>query len=197
MVDRVDPRAFEYVLTKIEDGFIFEKFACQFLSCVLSYNFIPVGGLKDRGIDGLEHLYHREGFERYIYQVSIEKNPTEKLKQTLAVLQKNKIYYDRLVFVTNQIFSSIDRIVDNFYDQYKKQITIYDRKWFSLQVNNSQCTIITYTTFLSHYLHEYQTPTKSYIIDDLVGDPRLFIFLRQQWDLNQELRKEIALLWPT
>lgn len=186
----VDPKAFEFALSKIEDGFIFEKFANQFLTCVLGYHFIPVGGLKDRGIDGLEHLFNRDGLERYIYQTSIEKNCKGKLIKTLETLKKNKIKFDRLYYVTNQIFPDIEKTIDELFEKYKKYITIFDLKWFSSNVNNSQCTINAYTIFLSHHLHEFQIPTKGYIVNDLVTDPRLFVFLRQQWDVN---RKDLKL----
>ncbi len=70
-MEGVDPRAFEFALTKIKDGLLFEEFGCQFLGHILGYSFIPVGGMKDRGIDGLEHLFHRSGYDRYIYQFSL------------------------------------------------------------------------------------------------------------------------------
>ncbi len=52
----IDPEAMRYALKKIKDGFIFESFAQEFLSQKLGYEFIPAGGIKDRGIDGLEHV---------------------------------------------------------------------------------------------------------------------------------------------
>ena len=43
----VDPQQLEFVLGLIKDGFIFEKFASDFLSAITGYNFIPQGGLSD------------------------------------------------------------------------------------------------------------------------------------------------------
>jgi hypothetical protein len=45
-MDGVDPKAFEVALKKVDDGFLFENFSQTFLSGVLGYNFLPVGGLK-------------------------------------------------------------------------------------------------------------------------------------------------------
>jgi hypothetical protein len=182
----VDPKAFEFALSKIEDGFVFEKFSQDFLSKVLSYEFIPVGGLKDRGIDGLEHLFHRKGYKRYIYQMSIAKCCEEKLETTLKKLKKNNIKFDLLYFVTNQNFRNKDKVVDGLYEQYKKPIIIYDLDWFSSQVNSSTGTINAYHTFVNSYLHEFSKPGKSYVVGNLVDDPRLFVFLRQQWDANRK-----------
>lgn len=172
----VDPKAFEFALSKIADGFIFEKFAHDFLSKVLGYEFIPSGGLKDRGIDGLEHLYYRKGYERYIYQISIEKNCEGKLEGTLKKLKDNNIRFDQLYYVTNQNFPNKDKVIDRLYDQYKKPIHIYDLTWLSSKVNSSPGTIIAYQTFVLSYLHEFSHPGKSYTVSDLVDDPRLFFF---------------------
>ena len=51
----VDPRAFEYVLSEVKDGNIFERFIQDLLCQILGQEFKPTGGVKDRGIDGLEH----------------------------------------------------------------------------------------------------------------------------------------------
>ena len=192
-----DPNACEFALSKIDDGFIFEQFANQFLSSVLGYKFIPVGGLKDRGIDGLEHLFHRDGYERYIYQLSIEKNCEGKLKKTLDTLKKNKIKFTSLYYVTNQIFPNKDLAIDSLFEEYKKPLIIYDLKWFSSHINDSQATLNVYHTFVTSYLHEFSQPGKSYVIGDLVSDPRLFVFLRQQWDANHKKLKLDEILADT
>nr|MBA3286026.1 hypothetical protein [Nitrosopumilus sp.] len=80
----IDTAQCEYAFSQIKDGFIFEEFAQNILSKVLSYDFLPVGGSKDRGIDGLEHIFSRKGMERQIYQMSIEAKPEDKIKDTLV-----------------------------------------------------------------------------------------------------------------
>ena len=189
-MDGIDPKAFEFALTRIEDGFIFEKFAQDFLSKLLTYSFVPVGGLKDRGIDGLEHLFHRTSFERHLYQLSIEQDPAGKLRSTLEKLEANQIPFDRLYFVTNQRFPQKDQAIDTLYEEFKKPINIYDIEWFIARVNNNAGTQLTYKTFVESYLHEFNKPGKSYVVGDLVSDPRLFVFLRQQWDSK---RKDLGL----
>lgn len=189
-MDGVDPKAFEFALSKIEDGFVFEKFAQDFLSKVLSYDFLPAGRLKDRAIDGLEHLFHRKGYKRNIYQMSIVKCCEEKLESTLKTLKKNGVKFELLYYVTNQNFPNKDKVIDRLYEEYKKPINIYDLGWFASKVNTSQATVNSYHTFVSSYLHEFNQPGKSYVVGDLIGDPRLFVFLRQQWDAD---RKDLTL----
>jgi len=53
-MEAIDPRAFEFSLSKIEDGNIFEKFVQDLLCQILGTQFNPIGGKKDKGIDGLE-----------------------------------------------------------------------------------------------------------------------------------------------
>ncbi|MEP7289894.1 MAG: hypothetical protein ABI947_29465 [Chloroflexota bacterium] len=185
-MEGVDPEAFKYALSKVLDGNMFEEFAQNYLGKVLGYEFAPVGGFKDRGIDGLEHLFHRKGFERSIYQISIEQNPQIKLDSTLKKLHDNNIDFDQLYFVTNRQFPDQDIAIDKLFEKYKKPIHIYDLRWLSNQVNMSQSTVNTYRTFIDSYLHEFSKPGKSYEIGDLVNDPRLFVFLRQQWDDNHK-----------
>ncbi len=117
-MEGVNPKEVEVVLSKIEDGFIFEKFASSFLSSILGYNFIPHGGIKDRGIDGLQHTYSRENYDKLIYQFSIEKEPQHKLMSTLAKLKENDIDYGQLTFVTNQFFKDKAKITDEAFDKF-------------------------------------------------------------------------------
>jgi hypothetical protein len=185
-MEGVDTKSFEFALSKIEDGFLFESFAHDYLSKILGYTFIPVGGMKDRGIDGLEHVFCRDGYQRYVYQASIEKTCESKLQHTLQKLEENKVKFDQLYFVTNQVFLNKDVTIDLLYEKYHKPIHIYDLNWLSSKVNNSPSTINCYQTFISSYLHEFSKPGKSYVVGNLVTDPRLYVFLRQQWEDNRK-----------
>lgn len=189
-MEGVDPKAFEFALARIEDGFVFEKFGQDFLAKLLTYSFVPVGGLKDRGIDGFEHTFHRTGYERGIYQLSIEQDPVGKLRRSLQKLRENNISFDQFYFVTNQSFPDKDKAVDEFYGEFGKPVIIYDVDWFTARVNNNAGTQLAYHTFVESYLHEFNKPGKSYVVGDLINDPRLFVFLRQQWD---EKRKDLGL----
>jgi hypothetical protein len=186
----VDPEAFRFALSQIDDGFVFEEFAKDFLSKILSYEFVPAGGVKDRGIDGLEHLFERKGYERYIYQASKEKTCEAKLEKTLQKLKENKIKFEALYYVTNRDFPNKDKVIDSLFEQYHKPIHIWDIGWLSSHVNDTNSTVNTYQIFVSSYLHEFAKPGKSYVVDNLIDDPRLFVFLRQQWETN---RKDLEL----
>jgi hypothetical protein len=185
-MDGVDPRSFEFALQKIDDGFIFEDFAQRYLGATLGYDFLPAGGLKDRGIGGLQHTFHRKGFDRSIYQASIEKFPAAKLARTLETLTENQIAFEALYFVTNQEFKNKDVAVDELFAKYQKRIIVYDLSWLSIHINDNPQTLSVFHVFVASYLHDFTRPGTSYTVSDLVNDPRLFVFLRQQWDENKQ-----------
>jgi len=176
------PDAFRFALSQIKDGGIFERFGLDFLSKVLSYNFVPAGGLRDRGIDGLEHTFHRRGLERTIYQLSIEKDYKGKIRDTLDKLNKYKVKYNQFVYITNIPIPSLDRLIDELIQDYKTPITIYDVNWLANHVNDSEATIRSFKIFIDSNLHQFNQPGQSYTVANLEKDPRLYVFLRQQWD---------------
>lgn len=175
---------FEYAIGHIETGSVFERFCHQFLSAVLGYTFNPSGGLKDRGIDGLETLFSGEKYERNVYQISIDRNYDAKIESSLQKLKDNKVKYDQFYYITNQVFRNQDSAVDELYRRFKKPIYIYDLKWFSSRAGSSPQTMSIYKSFLADNYHELASPGRSAFVDDFVNDPRLFVFLRQQWDEN-------------
>lgn len=186
MAQLIDPKAFRFALAKVEDGILFEKFCHSFLSGVLGYAFEPAGGIHDRGIDGLEHTFVRKGTPaRSIYQASIEKNAAAKIERSLVKLAENGIPFDDFVFVTNQDVPDKDLLIDRLYPTHQKSIRIWDLGWLSINANNSSATQNAYQLFISSYLHEFAQPGQSYVVSDLVTDPRLYVFLRQQWDANR------------
>lgn len=189
-MDAVDPKSVEYALSKIEDGFIFERFAQEFLSAVLGKDFVPVGGIHDKGIDGFTHTFSLGNHAKSIYQMSIEKSPDKKIEETLTKLENNHISYDMFVYVTNQSVRNQDQLIDHLWGRFNKPVRIFDVMWFSHHVNNHSGALSAYHYFTSNYLHEFSKPGKSYEIGDLTDDPRLFVFLRQQWEEN---RRDLSL----
>ncbi len=109
----IDPTACKFALTQIKDGFIFEEFSHSFLSAILGHSFLHAGGIKDRGIDGLENLFTKEGNERVIYQYSIEKDPEQKAARTLELLKANKIKFDQFTYVSNQEIHYKDKFLES------------------------------------------------------------------------------------
>ncbi|UCC79862.1 MAG: hypothetical protein JSW64_00475 [Candidatus Zixiibacteriota bacterium] len=181
----VDPEAFEIAIGKISDGFIFEKFALPFMGQVLGDSFIPVAGLKDKGIDAFKNIYARKSNNKFIYQLSIEKWARSKIEKSIEKLVNNNIDFDMFIYATNKKVKDIEVITEQLLTVYQKAIRIYDLRWFANNINFSEGTIKVYYSYVSKYLNEYNLPGRAISIDDHVSDPRLFVFLSQQWDYNK------------
>jgi hypothetical protein len=182
----IDKDAFEYAISQIDDGFVFENFAVSFLSSVLEHGFIPVGGTKDKGIDGYQHTFSRQGNDKIIYQLSTEKTFEDKIHNTIEKLIANKIEFDRIYYVTNRKLNGTDTIIEKLYDKFQIPITIFDIKWFVSNSNYNQTTIRSYQSYVDTYLHEFTKPGKSQVVANLDNDSRLYVFLSQQFDSRTE-----------
>jgi hypothetical protein len=181
-MESVNPEAFEYAISQIKDGNLFERFCQDILCQIIGVEFIPVGRLRDRAIDGLEHCSHIKTDGKTIYQISIETNTKTKIKSTILTLQKHHIKCDRLFYVTNQLVEDQDLLEEELYKEYKIVVSCRDRAWLRGNVNKNEGTVRTYQIFIESYYHEYSEPGKSHIIADFISDPRLYVFLRQQWE---------------
>ncbi|MFC1994479.1 hypothetical protein ACFLVI_04355 [Chloroflexota bacterium] len=189
--------AIEYALSQINDGRVFEKFALDFLSKVFGYEFTPAGGIRDRGIDGLQDTFSPKENERVIYQISIQQDYRPKIIDTLEKLKKNKIKYDQLVYLTNQRIPKIDLLIDSLINKFKRNIRVFDLGWLVNHVNDSEATIRSFSIFIESYLHEFKKPGQSYEVASLDHDPRIYIFLRQQIEAKKNSLKLDQILTDT
>lgn len=181
---QVDKDAFELAISKIDNGNIFETFAKDFLAAALGYDFIPVGGSKDKGVDAFQHIFHRKGNEKLIFQMSTELGYEEKIYGTITKLQENTISFSKLIYVTNRKINNAETLIDQVFDKTGTHLTVFDIRWFSSNCNSTEKTIKSYRVFVDTYLHEYSKPGKYFTIADLAEDSRLFVFLGQQFETN-------------
>jgi hypothetical protein len=179
-MSEINVDAFKYALSIVNDGWIFENFAQSFLSSVFNYEFMPAGGSKDKGIDGLSHVFYRKGFIKQIYQISTEKDCIGKIKRSIEALNDNKIKYDKLTYVTNREIKNKDSIIDKVLDSQYVNIRIFDLTWFTANLNSSEGTRNAFLTYIKSNMHEYNQVGKSYIVSGMDTDSRIFVFLRQQ-----------------
>jgi hypothetical protein len=85
---KINKESFKFALSNFGKGEIFEEFSHSFLSTVLADKFIPVGGTKDKGIDGLIRIYYRNTHPTFIYQISTESDYKEKIEDSIKNLSK-------------------------------------------------------------------------------------------------------------
>lgn len=178
----VDPVAFVYLLSQIKDGFVFEKFAQDLLCEIIGVEFMPMGGVHDRAIDGLDHTFCQKDDQATIYQISIQADPKSKLKGTLKALNKNGIACGRLIYVTNQMVEDKDVIIEALYKEFKTNVFIRDAQWLRGNINHSDGTLRIYGAFIDTHTHQFNKPGQELLVADFIKDPRVFVFLRQQLD---------------
>ena len=187
MDDLLDPSDVQDVLHLIEDGFLFERFAQEFLAARLGYKFISSGGLKDRGIDGLQYASEIDSTKKSIFQISIDKKPTTKIKDTVDKLNDNQIEYTTLYYVTNIEVKNKDLLIDDYQNNDGINLRIYDGKWLSQNTNHNQATLSVVKTFIDQHLRKYQNPGEGFVVSDFVSNPRLYVYLMQQIGNDSEI----------
>ena len=156
----VNKEAFKYALSNFGKGEVFEEFAHSFLSQVLADKFIPVGGTKDKGIDGSLRLYQKNTTPTFIYQISTELDYIGKINDSIEKLKKNGITIDQLVYVTSRKINDKSKIEDDFLVKNKIPLRILDVEWFASNVINDERLVLLYETFIESNLHEFQKPDK-------------------------------------
>lgn len=181
MTSGVEPRTVQYILSQIDSGFMFEDFAKEFIASTDGVTFIPIGGVKDKGIDGLEFTYSVEGLNRKIYQFSKEGGSKEKIKRTIAALETNSIDCQRLVYVTNLFVQDQNDLIDEFFEKDGVFVEIRDIQWISVNTNSSPQTLGVFRRFEENYIHTYKRSNIGLELLD-VKDPRIYTYLRQQLD---------------
>lgn len=182
----VNPEQVPFVLSKIGDGWAFEDFAQQFLAAVTGRGFVPIGGIHDQGMDGLERAYVEKERHNFVYQISISQDARSKIRKTITVLRKEEIDVARLYYVTNREVRDSFKIQSDMFEEFGALVDIYDVKWFKAHVNDSQGTVTAFRNFESTYLAEFQRPGKAFEILNVQGDPRVFVFLSQQFDSRRD-----------
>lgn len=178
----INKKSFKYALSNFGEGTIFEEFAHSFISEVIGDEFIPVGGTKDKGIDGSLRLYNRNTKPTFIYQISTELDVEGKIQNSIDKLNDNKITVSQLVYVTSRKVNDKNRIEDDFLEVNNIPLKIFDVEWFASNVINNERLVLLYETYIESNIHEFQKPDKQYIIGNFIKDPRLYVFMRQQFN---------------
>lgn len=191
----INKEEFKYALSEFGRGEIFEEFAHSFLSQVMGDEFIPVGGTKDKGIDGSMRVYSRSTHPTYIYQISTELGYKQKLQGSIEKLIMNDVNVDRFIYVTGRKVYQKNVIEDDFFANNKINLTIYDVEWFASNVTNDERLILLYNSYIESNIHQFRKPQKEYIVGNYITDPRLYVFMRQQFNSknnSDEIEEKLA-----
>lgn len=187
IMNSIDPRAIPFVLERIPNGSIFEQFGKQFIAASQdTMEFIPIGGTRDGGIDGLDYSWTTANRpQKTIYQFSIEVDGQSKINKTLTRLKTTVPDCNRLYYVTNQVIRDQHQLIDDASDNYNVQLVIYDQSWFGVHTNNSPKTVYVFQQLEQQFFHAYER-SSTFIETFDVKDPRIYIYLRQQLENKQQ-----------
>ena len=182
----VDLQAFDYVVSKVTDGFLFEKFAQDLLCQIVGIDFAPLGGVKDRGLDGIDHTWQQGSDDKTIYQISIEADPRAKVLRTVKKLKENGFKFTRLCYVTNREVREPDKLMEEVWTKEQVVLQLRDIAWLRGNVAKSEGTLKVYADFVRNHAHSLPQQSSNLLVTDFASDPRVFVFLRQQLDSKTE-----------
>ena len=103
-LENINPELVQIALDRVE-GFAFEQFAQDFLATLEGRNFVPLGGMKDGGADG---LYVSEN-ERSYYQFTRQENHRDKIRKTFKRLKEFGRTAKTLYYLTSRLIPHIDK----------------------------------------------------------------------------------------
>lgn len=188
----------ELALRFLESGELFEKFSNSFLSGFLGESFIPVGGVKDGGLDGYDNdplLENREGLKK-IFQISKteEKGTKEKIKNTIKRIgESRKDAEYKLYYFSSQLIKDKDKIEEEIHDELKVFVKIWDRRYIVSNINHNNHTKSSYE-IIKHIIEKLAHPGNTEYIpqNSKISNASVLVFLRQE--LDEDLDSDVNLV---
>lgn len=192
--NNIHPDLVEIALEKV-DGFVFERFAQDFLSVLEGRSFVPVGGIKDGGADGLYDC----GDGRIYYQFTKQENHRDKIRKTHKRLNEFGRTVRTIYYLTSRIIPHVDKEEDLLTDELNVIVKIRDRKYVLSHINDSLGTINAYRNHLAVYTQFLSSIDRddSEFTSTCTVDPSAFVFLQHEVTNRLGNRKLIHSLTDT
>ncbi|MBY8299426.1 hypothetical protein KW538_11025 [Vibrio fluvialis] len=194
-METISSELVDIALERVE-GFAFEKFAQSFFSVIDGRDFVPCGGVKDGGADGV----FRTERETTYYQMTRQENHRSKIRQTVGRLREFNRNVNSLIYVTARSIPHIDKEEDDLGEELGIRLRIRDRRYISSHINDSAGTISAFYEYLEPYtrfLLNVQTQGDRFITSPHVKDPSAFVFLQHELSQRQGDKKMIHSLADT
>lgn len=167
-------------------GADFEKFALQFLAARLGPRFVPLGGQRDGGADGLidDTLYKHPDQSRTFMQASIEQNYKSKIRRTIKRLNDFGRNPNRLLYITNQFIPIIDKVAEELITELDVVIEIQDGNFIMNHISADSGSIAAYYTHLHHSTSFLEGVGRSSVLtpSQHVSEPHVYTYLVGELD---------------
>ncbi|MBV1786681.1 hypothetical protein KQ940_01275 [Marinobacterium sp. D7] len=177
MNESVNLELVDIALDKVE-GFAFERFSQSFFSALEGREFVPLGGVKDGGADGIYEC----GKSGTFYQFTRVSDHRAKIRGTYKRLKEFGRDVRVIIYMTPRAVSHIDREEELLTEELDVIVRIRDKKYISSHINDTVGTISAYHNNLATYTHylEYVPKQKGIQPSGHVNDPSAFVFLQHE-----------------
>ncbi|UCN14439.1 hypothetical protein LFM56_16490 [Cellulomonas iranensis] len=135
--EMVNTKLARLALADIE-GFPFERFANDFFGAMLGARFVPLGGVKDGGADGVDEALYEVGRRAgAFYQATVEKDTEGKATRTVRRLREFEREPTILYLVTSEEVRYIDQVENRVGSAMDCAIVIRDASYICSHINDS------------------------------------------------------------
>lgn len=173
----------DIALDRVE-GTAFEGFVNHFFPSLLPLDLVPLGGKKDGGADAFvtPGVFERKDRPTHFLQASIERDPSSKIRRTVARLREVGRDVQALTYVTSQNVRMIDELEESLGAELGVALRIRDRQYISAHVNDSPATAAAFESFLRPVTTFLQQLGSARLIaaSKHVTAPAVYVFLQQE-----------------
>lgn len=165
------------------EGMVFERFAQELFAHLTGGDFVPTGGQRDGGADGvLEGLSEVAGKADRFFQASVRKDTETKIRQTVARLIEVGREVKQVTYFTSQTVNRFDLVEATLSDELDVTIRIRDSEFIAAHVNDNPTTVDIFRRNLAHYVAYLQQVGSSRLIpvSAHVKSPAVYTFLAQE-----------------
>ena len=179
MMENVDPNAAKLALERA-DGNTFERFAQDFLSATLGERFVPIGGTRDGGADGV--MEPERGAATVFVQASIEQNAESKIERTVNRLREFGRTPTELIYVTSAVVRYVDKIEYVLSSKLGVAVRIRDGVYIRSHINDDAGTRAAFWNHLESGIRFLRRIGSAPALGPsrYSTTPEVFVFLRQE-----------------
>ncbi len=170
-------------------GDVFEKFVNAFYPAIAGENFVPMGGMRDGGVDAFEDERITIGERtKAFYQSSVQKAVQTKIRATIKRLRESGRDPRTLVYVTSQKVPNLDLEEQELSHELKVMVRIRDRVFIASHINDTVGTRAAFDTYLKPLLSFLRRVGAPELLpaSDIVSSPAIYVFLRQELDRSDK-----------
>jgi hypothetical protein len=149
-LNTIHPDLAEHVLKRVKGG-LFEEFSQEFLAALIGPSYVPLGGVRDGGADGLvrDRIFEDAGDVRSFMQASTQEEDVErKIRATVKRLHDFGRDPRSLWYITSRDIKHVDRLDSALTTELDVAIRILDARYIATHINDSAQTIASF----EHYL---------------------------------------------